>query len=52
MPALIPQVLSLLDRFLNQTPAAKTSDFGFNIFGKNKPPKEDLLGILIHHNRY
>lgn len=38
--ALIPEVLSLLGRALNQTPTEKSSGFGFNLFGKNKPPKE------------
>lgn len=41
MPRLIPQVLSLLDRIINQSPVEKASGFGFNIFGKSKPPKEE-----------
>jgi diguanylate cyclase len=41
MPALIPQVLTLLDSVLNQTPTEKTSSFNFNIFGKSKPLKEE-----------
>ena len=41
--ALTPEVLSLLERVLNQSPAAKSSGFSFNIFGKNKvsPEKSD-----------
>ena len=42
MPALIPQVLSLLDRIVNQSPSEKKSSFGFNIFGKSKLPKEEV----------
>tara|TARA_R110002049_G_scaffold262028_1_gene438109 strand:+ start:411 stop:2045 length:1635 start_codon:yes stop_codon:yes gene_type:complete len=41
LPALIPEAQSLFDRLLNQNPAEKSSSFGFNIFGKNKPSKEE-----------
>jgi hypothetical protein len=41
MPGQTPQVLSLLDRVLNQSPTERRSGFGFNTFGKNKPPKEE-----------
>ncbi len=41
MPTLIPQILSLLDRVLNQSPTEKSSGFSFNLFGKNKPPKQE-----------
>lgn len=33
-------MLSLLGRALNQTPTEKSSGFGFNLFSKNKLPKE------------
>jgi diguanylate cyclase len=41
MPALIPQVLTLLDSVLNPTPTEKTSGFNFNIFGESKSLKEE-----------
>lgn len=40
MPALIPEVLALLDRAVNQIPIEKKSAFGFNLFGKSKLPKD------------
>lgn len=40
MSALTPQVLSFLDRVLNQSPTAKPSGFNSNIFGKKKPLSE------------
>lgn len=40
IPGLIPEVLALLDRAVNQIPIEKKSAFGFNLFGKSKLPKD------------
>jgi hypothetical protein len=40
LSSLMPEVVLLLDRALNQAATDKSSGFGFNLFGKDKSPKD------------